>query len=130
VFQQFHLIPYLTVLENIRSPVLAGRGPSAADPADLLRRFNLEPRSGHLPAELSTGERQRAALARALFNNPELILADEPTGNLDDENGRAVLEHLQTMAREGRAVLVVTHDPRLKPHATRALNLVQGRLTA
>ncbi len=130
VFQQFHLIPYLSALENILTPALAGAAPAAhADPHELIRRFNLQDRVDHLPSELSTGERQRVALARALYNNPDIILADEPTGNLDEENGRIVIDHLQAIAREGRAVLVVTHDPRLRPQAAQAFSLIQGKLS-
>jgi len=129
VFQQFHLIPYLTVLENVMAPALATGSSAPADPGELIARFNLQHRAGHLPSELSTGERQRVALARSLFNSPDIILADEPTGSLDEENGRIVIEHLKAMAGEGRAVLVVTHDARLRLQATRLLTLVQGQLS-
>jgi len=128
VFQQFHLIPYLSVTENITAPSLAG-GTAAPDPGELIRRFKLESRADHLPSQLSTGERQRTALARALYNNPDLILADEPTGNLDEINGRIVVEHLKSIADEGRAVLVVSHDPRLHAHGFRMLTMAEGRLT-
>ena len=130
VFQQFHLIPYLTVLENIMAPTLAGNAvEKSADPRELIARFQLNHRAEHYPSQLSTGERQRVALARALFHNPDVILADEPTGNLDDVNGRIVIDHLQSIAADGRGVLVVTHDARLRPAATRSLTLIQGNLT-
>lgn len=130
VFQQFHLVPYLTVAENIVTPSLATpRAGTPADPAGLIRRFGLEHRTDHVPSRLSTGERQRVALARALFNNPDIVLADEPTGNLDEESGKTVVEHLKSIASEGRGVVIVTHDSRLRPYATRSLSLVQGGLT-
>jgi ABC-type lipoprotein export system ATPase subunit len=127
VFQQFHLIPYLTVSDNVRAPSLAAPGAAHAEAEELIERFRLQHRAGHLPSALSTGERQRVALARALFNNPDLILADEPTGNLDEDNGRIVIEHLKAMAAEGRAVLMVTHDHRVLSRASRRLSLVNGQ---
>lgn len=128
VFQQFHLIPYLTVSENIMAPSLAAKDSCAAQPDELIARFNLQHRIAHLPSQLSTGERQRVALARSLFNNPDIVLADEPTGSLDEENGRIVIEHLKAIAGEGRAVLVVTHDSRIHPCASRVFSMVEGRL--
>jgi len=124
VFQQFHLVPYLTARENVMLPSLAAPCPDAADrAATLLREVNLAHRAEHLPAALSTGERQRVALARALFNRPKLLLADEPTGNLDDENGARVLRHLARSAEAGCAVLIATHDARLVPMACRTVTL-------
>ncbi len=117
VFQQFHLIPYLNVLDNVLAPALAGTGydgdlrPRAEE---LIEYFGLSRRRDHPPAELSVGERQRVALARALLHRPRLLLADEPTGNLDTQNGELVLEYLSEFARAGGAVLVVTHDRRIK----------------
>lgn len=128
VFQQFHLIPYLTVLENILAPGVACPGhDTRARAAELLGRFGLEKRADHVPAQLSTGERQRTAMARALLNRPGLILADEPTGNLDEENGRRVLEYLAEFARQGGSVLLVTHDAGVTI-ATRTLRMSEGRL--
>ena len=95
---------------------------------ELIRRFNLEHRKDHVPADLSTGERQRTALARALLHEPKLILADEPTGNLDRENAEIVLSHLSDLARDGRAVLMVTHDEAAQKAAHRCLHMSDGRL--
>lgn len=105
VFQMFHLIPYLSVLENVR---LAN--PSGADACEaIVERFGLTSRSHHRPSELSAGERQRAAIARALVKRPKLVLADEPTGNLDPENAEIVMQSLFDYAQEGGTVLVATH---------------------
>jgi len=94
----------------------------------LLSRFGLADRAGHIPAELSTGERQRAALARAVFNRPTLLLADEPTGNLDGENADIVLTYLGQFARDGGAVLLVTHDDRAAATAQRIVRLEAGKI--
>ena len=124
IFQEFHLLPYLSVLENVLVPALGKKSPEASRRAEeLIDRFGLGPRARHLPAELSTGERQRVALARALLNRPRLLLADEPTGNLDPENGRAVLDHLTGFSREGGAVLLVTHDDEAAARAGRQARL-------
>lgn len=113
VFQQFHLIPYLTVLENVQSPLLASGGIVEPDYAEaLLERFGMTARQNHFPAELSTGEKQRTALARAMMNRPGLILADEPTGNLDTANAAIVLDALEQFAASGGAVLMASHDER------------------
>jgi putative ABC transport system ATP-binding protein len=129
VFQQFHLVPYLSVMDNILAPTLALPKPEAPERARALaQRFGLEHRLDHVPNQLSTGERQRVALARACLNNPALLLADEPTGNLDLENRRMVLEHLQAIAAGGAAVLLVTHDPAAAERATRVVRMDQGSL--
>jgi ABC-type lipoprotein export system ATPase subunit len=129
VFQQFHLIPYLSVLDNVLAPSLALELPRARERAgELVARFGLQDRAHHVPAELSTGERQRVALARALLNNPKLLLADEPTGNLDRENAGVVLDALSRFAREGGAVLLVTHDSAAAQKAGRILQFKGGRL--
>lgn len=130
VFQQFHLVPYLDVLDNILVPTLAlsPDGGARARSHELAERFGLTDRLGHLPAALSTGERQRVALARALVNTPRLLLADEPTGNLDEENGQVVLRCLAEFARSGGAVLLVTHEPRAGDHTSRVLKMNGGRI--
>lgn len=111
VFQQFHLIPYLSVIDNVLAPTLAGfDGDPSQRANELIEQFGLTDRRDHPPSELSIGERQRVALARALLRNPMLILADEPTGNLDTANGDRVMEALQAFAAAGGAVLIVTHD--------------------
>ena len=130
VFQQFHLVPYLDVLDNILVPTLAL--PPDAGLRDralgLAERFGLSARLRHVPAALSVGERQRTALARALLNRPRLLLADEPTGNLDPGNGRIVLDHLAAFARDGGAVLLVTHDADAAARAGRVLDMRDGRI--
>ena len=128
VFQQFHLVPYLSVRDNILSASLGLSAPAPTDRADeLIRRFQLEDRLGHYPAELSTGERQRTALARALLNGPRVLLADEPTGNLDRDNAEIVLAFLGEFAAEGGAVLLVTHDDYAADSAQRTVRLEGGR---
>lgn len=113
VFQQFHLVPYLTVLENVKLPGMALAIPNLEARAQALAEtFRLGARLGHLPAELSTGERQRVALARALLPAPGLLLADEPTGNLDLENERVIVDALRQYVRDGGAVVMATHGLR------------------
>jgi ABC-type lipoprotein export system ATPase subunit len=110
VFQQFHLVPYLTVLENVLAAGLAS-GKDGRDRADaLLDKLGMTDRMHHLPSELSVGQRQRTALARAMLNRPRVLLADEPTGNLDPDNAHAVLDQLKALACEGAAVLLVSHS--------------------
>lgn len=129
VFQQFHLVHYLNVLDNVLTAALALPAADAKERArGLIERFGLSSRVGHVPSELSTGERQRVALARALLNRPKLLLADEPTGNLDEENGRLVLDCLAGFAKEGGAVLLVTHDPKAAQVSHRALRMENGKL--
>jgi len=129
VFQQFHLLPYLTVYENILAPSVALPSPDAPKrAAELVERFGLTDRAQHVPAQLSTGEKQRTALARALLNRPLLLLADEPTGNLDPENGQTVLQALAEFAQAGGAVLMVTHEQGATEMTHRTLRLVNGRL--
>ena len=129
VFQQFHLIPYLNVADNVLAPCLALCPPGAAErAAELIEQFGLTDRRHHLPGELSTGERQRTALARALLNRPKVLLADEPTGNLDEVNAEVVLEHLAGFARSGGAVLLVTHDAGAAARADSSVRMADGKL--
>jgi ABC-type lipoprotein export system ATPase subunit len=121
VFQMFHLVPYLGVEENVR--LAARNGTMTQRPRELLEQFGLGHRLTHTPGELSAGERQRVALARALVNGPRLILADEPTGNLDPENDRQVFEHLSEYHRAGGTVIVVTHGSTADEFAERIVNL-------
>ena len=131
VFQQFHLVGYLSVLDNVLTPSLASPRPDARDrAAELVARFGLADRADHMPGQLSTGERQRTALARAMFNEPRLILADEPTGNLDEDNAHGVLAALAEFAEAGGAVLLVTHDEKVARYAHRTVRLDAGRLCA
>jgi len=129
VFQMFHLVPYLNISENIK---LAARLEGEIDRADevprLLDQLGLAGRATHKPAELSAGEKQRTAIARALLNRPKIILADEPTGNLDPENAGMVMKHLADFQRGGGTVLVATHGGATNEVATRVISLRDGRL--
>ena len=129
VFQMFHLLPYLNIMENV---VVAGSEVASATAGEraetLLSDFGLRDRLTHRPGELSAGERQRVALARALLNRPRLLLADEPTGNLDPENASGVLELLAQFHKQGGTILLVTHHDRAAAYADRSLALDQGRL--
>lgn len=129
VFQQFHLVPYLNVLENVMAPAIAMPSARACSRArELLERFGMEHRLTHLPSQLSSGERQRAAMARALLNRPKLILADEPTGNLDRENSDIILSQLTEFAQQGGSVLLVTHDIPAAERASQILQMQCGRI--
>ena len=129
VFQSFHLLPELTGLENVLLPArLNGKRPSRERGLELVDRLGLDAAAERLPVVLSGGEQQRLAIARALVNDPEVVLADEPTGNLDAESGEAVLELLRAIADEGRAVLLVTHETQATRRADRVLRLEAGRL--
>jgi putative ABC transport system ATP-binding protein len=133
VFQTFNLIPYLSALENVQVPLmLGGVAPDRQlrQAALLLERVGLAERVNHKPSELSTGQQQRVALARTLANDPRVILADEPTGNLDPATRQQVLDFLQEFCREGRIVIVVTHDPAVALRAGRQLVLSEGHLIA
>jgi ABC-type lipoprotein export system ATPase subunit len=131
VFQQFHLVPYLSVLDNVLAPSLAAE-PSQTDlrqrAETLIVEFGLGHRQHHVPGQLSTGERQRTAMARALLNSPSVLLADEPTGNLDSENADIVLGHLSAFAANGGAVLMVTHDLDAARKAQRIETIRDGKL--
>ncbi len=133
VFQSYNLISTLTAVENIAFVIeLAGwSGERIKDRSEtLLKLVGLEHRANHFPAQLSGGERQRIAFARALANNPPLILADEPTGNLDTETGLEIISILEKIREEGKTVIVATHDEKLLKLASRSLFLKDGRLTA
>ena len=129
VFQMFHLVPYLDLLGNV---LLACPGKPSAEvrqrAGGLMDELGLADRASHRPGELSAGERQRLAVARALLNRPKLILADEPTGNLDPENAAEVIRHLAEFHRGGGTVVLVTHGTAAETHADRILRLEQGRL--
>ncbi|WP_136602671.1 ABC transporter ATP-binding protein [Salinigranum halophilum] len=129
VFQDFHLVPTLTAAENVELPTLFARDPEGMTRArDLLERVDLGGRLDHRPKQLSGGQQQRVAIARALVNEPAVVLADEPTGNLDRETGRAVLEELRGICDEGVAVVAVTHDPLVTEYTDRVVELVDGHL--
>jgi putative ABC transport system ATP-binding protein len=132
VFQTFNLIPYLTALENVEIPLsLAGtsNGTQSERAAELLEKLGLADRLDHKPRELSIGEQQRVAIARALANNPKIILADEPTGNLDPDMTRETIGYLRLLSKAGITVVMVTHNPGAAEYAQRTLRLVDGRLT-
>ena len=129
VFQMFHLVPYLNVLENVLvAGAVAHCGDAKTRAEELLQRLGLGHRIGHRPSELSAGEKQRTAIARALLNRPKLILADEPTGNLDPQNAQGVLQHLQSFQKAGGTVIVATHGLAAQGCATRTIELREGRL--
>jgi ABC-type lipoprotein export system ATPase subunit len=130
VFQQFHLIPYLDVRDNILAASLATGSGDEERADELLEHFGLAHRARHVPAALSTGEKQRTAMARALFNQPGLILADEPTGNLDRDHAEGLLEQLSSFTGDGGAVLLVTHDARVEEHTDRTVEIEEGRIVA
>ena len=131
VFQTFNLAPYLTALENVQVPLyLAGVGPAAQRQraAALLNRVGLAERIDHKPAELSVGQQQRVALARMLANDPSIILADEPTGNLDPDTADQVIGFFEQLHQEGRTIVMVTHDPRAAARAQRTLRIENGKV--
>jgi putative ABC transport system ATP-binding protein len=131
VFQSFNLVQSMTALENVAFPMqFAGVPPQQRKESakNLLKQVGLENRADHRPTELSGGQQQRVAIARALINNPSLILTDEPTGNLDTSSGIAVMQLLSDLHRAGRAVLVVTHDPRMMRFATHKIFLLDGKM--
>ncbi len=131
VFQAFHLVPQLTVEENVALPLALDGRRDDARVHDLLQRVGLTHRRRHFPGELSGGEQQRAAVARALVHRPRLVLADEPTGNLDSASGAAVLQLLDELRRrDGAALLLATHDQRLAAVADRVLAMHDGRIVA
>jgi putative ABC transport system ATP-binding protein len=130
VFQSFHLIPTMTALENVATPLeLAGRRDARARAMEELAAVGLEARAGHYPSQLSGGEQQRVALARAAAPRPALILADEPTGNLDSTTGTAIIDLLFGLRdRDGATLVLVTHDPALAARCDRVISLGDGRI--
>jgi putative ABC transport system ATP-binding protein len=131
VFQSFHLVPSMTARENIMFPAeLLGRPDAKEKAVRLLKRVGLEDRADNLPSQLSGGEKQRISLCRAMINDPKLLFADEPTGNLDSQNGRLILAQLlELKAEHGATLVLVTHNPEIAAAADRVLTLRDGRLT-
>lgn len=131
IFQMFNLIPTLTVLENVLLPnIFLGVDSTQKQKAvDILKSLGIGERVNHLPGQLSGGERQRAAIARSLINNPELILADEPTGNLDSKTGAQIMKLLEDLHHKGKTIVVITHDPRIASFAHETVNIIDGELT-
>jgi len=135
IFQAFNLIGDLTVFENVELPLTYRTGDAALDPAERKRRVvealekvGMAHRTKHYPAQLSGGQQQRVAVARAVAGEPAILLADEPTGNLDSQNGEAVMGLLQELHRGGATICMVTHDPRYAEHADRSVHLFDGRV--
>jgi ABC-type lipoprotein export system ATPase subunit len=133
IFQAYHLLPELSAIENVMLPARMARlSPAAAEARarELLDRVGLAPRAGHRPYELSGGEQQRVAIARSLVNRPDLILADEPTGNLDSHTGGEIIQLLHDLLAGGEATLIIaTHDAKIAARAPRVLELADGQLT-
>src|ERR1700710_949026 len=134
IFQSFNLIGDLTVFENVELPLTYRSGMNASERKDrvvrALERVNMAHRLRHYPAQLSGGQQQRVAVARALAGSPSILLADEPTGNLDSKNGEAVMKLLQELHAEGATICMVTHDPRFAAHAERQIHLFDGKVVA
>ncbi|MBQ9058223.1 MAG: ABC transporter ATP-binding protein [Atopobiaceae bacterium] len=130
IFQQFHLISYLTAVENVMVAQYYHSLPDEAEALEALERVGLADRAKHLPSQLSGGEQQRVCVARALINHPEIILADEPTGNLDEQNERIVLDLFRQLHSEGTTLVVVTHDAEVGASAERIITLEYGRVTS
>lgn len=131
IFQTFNLIPSMNALKNVALPMTFSRiNKSSREKVaiDLLKKFSLENWANHRPEELSGGQRQRVAIARALANNPSIILADEPTGNLDSESGQQVMKLLSSINKEGKTILLVTHDSSLKKYTNKVINMLDGEI--
>jgi putative ABC transport system ATP-binding protein len=128
IFQEFHLLPTLTAVENVTLPTAFIEGSYVDRAVDLLQRVGLGDRLDHTPDELSGGQKQRVAVARALVNSPDVLLADEPTGNLDRDTGVNILEEFQGICDRGVAVVAVTHDPLVTEYADRTVRLIDGHL--
>lgn len=131
VFQQFNLLPYLNALENVVTPTIF-QGMSENERNNkakkILSSVGLEKRIFHRPSELSGGEKQRVAIARALINNPEIIVADEPTGNVDSKTGEKIMKIIQDLNKEGKTIIVVTHDVELTNYANRIIKIKDGKI--
>ena len=128
IFQQFHLVNYLTAVENVMVSQYYHSMPDEKEAMQALERVGLADRAKHLPSQLSGGEQQRVCIARALINNPELLLADEPTGNLDEANENIVLDIFSQLHKEGTTLVVVTHDPEVAEVAQRTITLGHGKI--
>ncbi len=130
VFQQFHLINYLNAVENVMVAQYYHSMPDEKEALEALERVGLKDRAKHLPSQLSGGEQQRVCIARALINSPSLILADEPTGNLDEANENIVLDLFRQLHKEGTSLIVVTHDPEVGEVAQRIVRLEHGKIAS
>ena len=128
IFQQFHLVPYMSAVENVMLSQYYHSMPDEKEALEALERVGLAERAKHLPSQLSGGEQQRVCVARALINHPEIILADEPTGNLDEANENIVIDLFHKLHEEGTTLIVVTHDPEVGEVAQRMIRLEHGRI--
>ena len=131
VFQNFNLIEDLSVLENVALPLVYVNQPHTVrlkNASEALSRFHLQEREYYLPGQLSGGQQQRVAIARAIVSDPEIILADEPTGNLDSRSSHVVMEELKAIHEEGNTIIMVTHNPALTVYATRVINMLDGQI--
>ena len=128
IFQQFHLISYLTALENIMVAQYYHSMPDESEAMEALEKVGLKDRARHLPAQLSGGEQQRVCIARALINSPKILLGDEPTGNLDEENEGIVVDLFRRLHSEGVTIIIVTHDPEVGDVAQRKIILEHGKI--
>jgi putative ABC transport system ATP-binding protein len=133
IFQSFQLVPYLTVIENVEIPmaVTGIKKKNQREMAmDVLKIVGLEQKSNRLPDQLSGGEQERVAIARAIVNKPPLILADEPTGNLDSNTATGIMELLKSLNKEGHTIIMVTHNQKMSEYASRTINIVDGEAFA
>ena len=128
IFQQYHLVPYLTALENVMMAQYYHSIVEESEAVDALKRVGLSHRLTHIPAHLSGGEQQRVCIARALINEPEILLADEPTGNLDQKNGEIVLKLIKELRMEGHTIILVTHNPNIGKLGDRLIELIDGKI--
>jgi putative ABC transport system ATP-binding protein len=132
VFQTFNLLPRATALQNVELPLIYAGMPAGERrqrAISTLEKVELEHRMGHKPSELSGGQRQRVAIARALVNNPSIILADEPTGNLDSKTGREIMSLFERLHEQGNTIVLVTHEAEVAQHAHRVIHLLDGRIS-
>jgi putative ABC transport system ATP-binding protein len=128
VFQTFNLIPRLTALENVTMPTYFGTNVNKEKAMELIKMVGLEKRAHHMPNQLSGGERQRVAIARALINDPKVILADEPTGNLDTKTGGKIIDVFKTLNKQGKTVIIITHDTNIAKSANRKIKIRDGMI--
>jgi len=129
IFQQYHLIPYLTALENVMVAQYYHSIVDENDAINVLKKVGMAHRLSHIPSKLSGGEQQRVCIARALINEPEILLADEPTGNLDQKNGEIVLSLIRDLHREGHTIVLITHNPKIGKLGERHIELIDGKIS-
>ena len=133
VFQAFHLLPGVTALENVTLPLVYAKhspGNAKERARELLAKVGLEHRLHHTPGQLSGGEQQRVTIARSLINDPRIILADEPTGNLDSKNGIEAMKTFDNLVKEGKTIVLITHDPEVAQHASRIISILDGQIAS